>query len=512
MLWRLWAFASGAPVGGVIALAALRDPAPLHLVWGALAGGVLLAVAVSLLARRHDDEFERGRHLAAATSLGWAAVPAAVAVFFAWSPGPWLYVALVFAILAGALFVATRALGPAGGFVRWELRAAASFFVASTVVFALAAGCAALFAVEPAPSSRFSAALYAIDADVLTRPLPACSTAPRAISILQQRGAHPASSPDGAQLWFDAASDTDGGRSQIHRMDRATGQVVCWTCGSPGNNAHPSISPSGVSLVFQSDRHASWRHPDDTDLYLAAAQSGAKPDPGRRLSFTVGPDESPVFGPGPMMITWSRRLAGRYEVVAASIRSGHGGLLLGKPGVLANGGAQWIAPVAWSPDARTLLVARGNPFAPLAMEAVDPTRFDRELLGTDAALAGSFDADGAWLAFATTRPLHWLGALPRSLGFALAPLANARRDHEPLRRETGVRSGSTAHVAAAPALDLPAEVATWGEPTGIAIEPDGSGFVLGQRRGDDQGVHERLVLVQLACTQTAVAPRTVATP
>ena len=28
-------------------------------------------------------------------------------------------------------------------------------------------------------------------------------------------------------------------------------------------------------------------------------------DPGRRLSFTPGPDEAPVFGPGPMMVTWS---------------------------------------------------------------------------------------------------------------------------------------------------------------------------------------------------------------
>jgi hypothetical protein len=512
LLWRLWAFCSGIPVGGAIALAALREPAPLQLVWGALAGGVLLALLVSLLARGHPDHFERGRHLAAATSFGWAAVPAAVAVFFAWAPGSWVYVALVIALLAGALFVATRALGPGGGLVRWKLRAVASFLIASAAVLALAAAGAALFANAPEPSSRFSSVLDAIDAEVVTRPLPACSAEPRAVAVLLERGAHPALSPDGAQLWFDAESDADGGRRQIHRLDRATGNVICWSCGDLGNNVHPSISSSGVSLVFQSDRHASWRHPDDTDLYLAATQRTENPDHGRRLSFTIGPDESPVFGPGPMMVTWSRRLAGRYDVVAASIRSGHGGLLLGTPGVLANGGAEWIAPVAWSPDARSLLVASGNPFGPLALEAVDPKNFSRRLFATDAALAGSFDADGGWLGFATTRPLHWAGVLPRALGFAVAPLAIDRRAREPLCRDTGVRSAASEQSVEAAAIAIDAAVASWGEPTGLAIEPDGSGFVLGQRHQGDDGVHERLVAIQLACTQTAVAPRAPAAP
>ena len=131
----------------MIALAALRDPAPLHLVWGALGGGVLLAVVVSLLARGHDDEFERGRHLAAATSFGWAAVPAAVAVFFAGRRGrgcTWR---------SSSRFSRARSSSrrarwdpPAGSCVgrcarrrRFSLRAHG--------VFALAAGCAALFAV-----------------------------------------------------------------------------------------------------------------------------------------------------------------------------------------------------------------------------------------------------------------------------------------------------------------------------------------------------------------------------
>ena len=509
---RIWAFFSGIPVGCAVALAALRDPAPLHLVWSGLAGGVLLAVVVSLLARGRDDSFERGRHLAAATSVGWAAVPAAVAVYFDWSPGPWVYVALVIALLAGAIFVGNRALGPAGGLVRWKLRASLCFLIASLAALGLAGASAALFAVAPEPSPRFAAVLDAIDAEVVTRPLPVCSAEPRAVAVLLDRGARPALSPDGAQLWFDADSAADGGRRQIHRLDRATGEVVCSTCGDLGNNTHPSISPSGVSVVFQSDRHATWRHPDDTDLYLAATQRAENPDHGRRLSFTVGPDEAPVFGPGPMMVTWSRRLAGRYDVVAASIRSGHGGLLLGTAGVLAKGGAEWIAPVAWSADARTLLVARGNPFAPLALEAVDPRSYATQTLATDAAPAGSFDGDGGWLGFATTRPLRWPGVLPRALGFALAPFAAPLRAHEPMYRDTGIRSAASEQPVNAAAIALAADVASWGEPTGLAIEPDGSGFVLGQRSRDGEGVRERIVAIQLACTQTAVAPRAPAAP
>ena len=69
-----------------------------------------------------------------------------------------------------------------------------------------------------------------------------------------------------------------------------------------------------------------------------ATRSRGVADPSRRLSFLRGPDSHPIFGPGPQMVTWSHRESGRYQVVAAGIRSGHGGILLGNLGVLADGG------------------------------------------------------------------------------------------------------------------------------------------------------------------------------
>ena len=186
---------------------------------------MLLAVVVSLLARGHDDEFERGRHLAAATSFGWAAVPAALAVFFAWSPGPWLYVALVVAILAGALFLATRALGPASGFARWTLRAAASLLAASAGVFALAAGCAALLGRRA--RAEFPPLGGALRDRRRSGDAPAarvqCRTA-RHLGRAAARRAPGVVARRRATLVRRRRRDADAGRRQIHRMDRATGQ------------------------------------------------------------------------------------------------------------------------------------------------------------------------------------------------------------------------------------------------------------------------------------------------
>jgi hypothetical protein len=502
VLWRLWSFASGLPLGAFAAVAWAQDAtrAAAWAPWGALAGGLLLALATTALARWRDDEPERGRHLATAASAGWLAVPAGLAWWLGFAPGREGWLAVCVGALVVALWRGARAIGPAGGPARRVLRVATLLGVGSLAALAIGAAGAALRGAGIAePNPRFAATLYDLDASVATRPLPSCAPEPRSVRVLLDTGAHPVLSPDGRFVWFDAPA---GGRRQIHRLARDGGEPSCWTCGEPGNNLRPHVAEPGLALVFDSDRTATWLHPDDTELYLA---STARPDASRRITFRPGPDERALLGPGSRLLVWSRRDGGRYEVVAAALRSGHGGILLGNVGVLASGGAEWIAPLAWSPDARTLLVGRGNPFAPLAGLALDPATGEVTPLGDGLAPAGSFVADGGWLALATAQAEHRGGALPAWLGFALGPRASALGRERPLLDGTGVRSGASAEPALAAALDLPDAVAGWGAPTGVALDPDGAGFVLGQRRHHAAGVEERLVEVTLSCGGSALA-------
>lgn len=508
MLWRIWTLLCGLPVGAAIGLATLRAPTPAVLAGAALAGGVVLLLLASLLARR-DDEPERGHHLASAASFGWLAAAVFVAIFFEWAPGRLAWAAILPVVLVIALLRGVRDPGPAAGPLGWVMRAVAAAGIGALGVIAVAAAAAALLARPVEPGSRFASVLYAVDANVVTRPFPVCDAAPRATRILHGSGANPVLTPDDRFVFFDAP---DRGRRQIHRLDRTSGELRCWTCGDPGNNVRPSVNASGVSMVFESDRDATWRVPDETEIYLAGiAKRVDVADPGRRLSFLPGPDTHPVFGPGPQMVTWSRREGGRYRIVSATIRSGHGGILLGTVGVIAEGGAQWIAPIAWSADGRSLVSVRGNPFATLEGFVLDPTSGAERALGANVAPGAAANGDGAWLAFATTRSHHAAGALPRALGFALGSFAERRAIHAPLRAETGVRVGPIDAPGDAAELSLPAELTSWGEPVGLAFTSDASAVVLGQRRAAGTGVEERLVELTLACTQLATAPREVPT-
>jgi hypothetical protein len=166
--------------------------------------------------------------------------------------------------------------------------------------------------------------------------------------------------------------------------------------------------------------------------------------------------------------------------------------------VLYAGGSRWAAPLAWAPDARSLVVVRGNPLRPLEAVSIDLATGVRSSVGEDVpgSATASFTADGGWLALPTTTRGRVAGLLPSRLGFLVAPVDALLVRDAPRFRGSGVRTGEPWGAGAELALG---DVAAWGEPTGIALEPDGRAFVLGQRRRGVNGPEERLLRIELDC-------------
>ncbi|UCE86510.1 MAG: hypothetical protein JSU66_01875 [Deltaproteobacteria bacterium] len=495
MIWRLWCFGAAMPLGVLAALAWRAEPELVDLQLAALGSGALMLAVVSLAARRRDDDPERGRHLASGATAALVAVPALCAAWLGFAPG-------ARALLVGAAVV--TGLGVArGARVRGPSRALAA--QAATVLIVLVIGSLAVLSVaalaaawarRPEISSARAAAMYDYDARVPLLPATDCSPAPARVELLMDHGAHPRLSRDGATLWYDAA--VDDGTRQVHSLERASGVETCWTCGEPGRNLRPHPGANGRVIVFDTDRHADWRHPANTELHLLSVRRASAKPRSRRLTREPGADDHAVFGPDTRVVAWSRGADGRFAVVIAPIVSGHGGILLGSRSELYASGSGWTAPLAWSADARALVVAHGNPFEPLPAVVVDPaTGTERETAAPLIGAAGaSFSADGRRIALASARRHHAAGLLPDGLGFALASLARALGGDEPLHRDAVVLTGETWSPGAAVAL---AEAADWGTPTGVALEPDGRGFVLGQRRETEAGIEERMVEVALTC-------------
>jgi hypothetical protein len=499
MLWRAWCFFVGLPLGALVLLAAWTRPVapPLWAVEAAAAGGGLaLLGVVSLVARSRDDDPDRGRHLAASASVGLAALPGLGLAFL--DAGPPLVVLAGACLLAVAVALARGAWrrGPAPGALGSGVGAALALVAGAVLAIGWTAVAGSLAPSAPRPTTQQANAVYDLDARVPTRLLPRCGASPARVETLLDRGAHPRLGPNGQHLWFDARAED--GRRQVHRMELATRTVTCWTCGEEGDNVRPAPSDSGAGVVFETNRWATWRDPADTEIQITAGTG----DPGagsRRLTVSPGADSHPLLGPGGGLVAWSRSAGGVVDVVAAPLRSGHGGILLGNPRVLHAGGSRWAAPLAWAPDARSLVVVRGNPLRPLDAASIDLATGARTPVGdaVPGAATASFNGDGGWLAVPTTARARVAGLLPSPLGFLVAPVEAMLVRDGPRFRGSGVRTGQPFGPGAELALG---DVATWGEPTGIALEPDGRAFVLGQRRRGDRAPEERLVRVELDCT------------
>ncbi len=505
MFWRAWCFFSGLGPGalGALAVASLvsqhpDEPARLWVRLGALAGGLVVLLVAHLLDRRPQDEPDRGARFARAASAGLVAWPALALALLQLPPSPVASFLLVFLLLAAAFAWAARRQVPVGGLGAQVGAVLLAVLGGGLVLLSASALSASLGAEEPTRTDANRRAVFDHDATIDTVPLPECSPRASRVAVVHETGAHPRLDAEGNHLFYDAPGPE--GRRQIHRMTLASGEHACLTCGEPGNNRRPAPSRGGASVAFDTDRHVSWRRPGNTELHLLNTSAALRGVKSRRITYEPGPDEGALFGPSPNTLAWSRGEGGRYRAVSGGLVSGHGSLQLGGVGTLAQGGADWLAPLAWSPDARALVFARGNPLGPARIDAVDPATESALALGESVAGIGgaSFNTDGGWYVAASARRASASGLLPDAVSFAVAPVyARALADDAGLFQETEVVWGPT--QGGGQRVDL-GETAAWGAPTGISLVPDARSFYLGQRReGSGDAPEERIVHVELDC-------------
>jgi hypothetical protein len=485
-MWRAGCFAAGLPVGALAGVA-FAVPGVMPVALGALAGGALLLLVGSGIGRGGQ-----GQRVAAAAQTGWLALPAVDAAWLELAPGPLPFLSLAVVVVAMALAGAARGRAP-GSALR---TGAVSLLAGLVLVPGLALALAAAGASAPALGEGTAAAIFDLDARVVTRPLPSCRPAPAAIEVLLDRGIQPRLAAAGSWLFFEAAAND--GRRQVQRMDAAGGEPQCLTCPEPGNNRRPAPGRDGTVVVFDTDRWADHDAPANTELqHLRVTKDGA-PHPSRRLTFDRTRDDHAVLSPAGASLLWSRQAGGRFSVASAGFRRGHGALLLSSPKAVAAGGAAWTAPVAWSPDARALAIAGGNPLGLLRGQVLDPATGGLSELGTALSGAGGvdFSADGGRVALVEAEGAAGLGVLPAGVGVLLGVLPPGRVGAAP-PGGTRLRIGDTGGELMAVELG---EAGAWGAPAGVASSPDGTWLVLGQRRKQSGTVLERLLRVTLDCS------------
>ncbi|MDJ0785625.1 MAG: hypothetical protein QNK05_02385 [Myxococcota bacterium] len=497
----LWSLLAGLGPGALLVLLISREaPLPI-LIGGALLGGGLLTLCVFALERNGGWEPERGRMLAQGASSALLAWPAIGALLLDLPPHRALAGVLALAALVGSLWLAARRRGPADPLLR-HVGIVALGFAGFGVLLGGAAALSPLLLGTPAlPPGAFASGSYDVDATVALEPLLECGAAVASSSTLLDRGAHPRLAGEGRFVFFDAEVE---GERQIQRLDREDGSVRCLTCGQPGHNRRPAPSPAGTGVVFDTDRHRSWRHPMNTELYALEIREDDRPRAAIRLTRDLRPDDHPLYDPSGRGILWTRVLGPEFAVVRGAIRGGHGGVILTGTTLVTKGGLQWPGALAWAPDARALAVGYGHDARPLDLVLSDPAT-DATLPAIAEVAAGasvSFSADGQRLAIVTTRPSGAASLLPKRLGFLLGRLA-------PALTPDGVTGPGETRLFVGPkgdakSIELDA-LGSWGAPTGVALAPAGDALVLGQRRHAEGATSERLVWIELDC-ETAGGP------
>jgi hypothetical protein len=487
VLWRVWAFVASAPLGW-LGVQAGSNPADLvTLAVGIGAAGLLGVALASLAARLGDHSPDRAAHVARGVSAGLAAIPIGAAAALELGPPASVWLLLAVSLLLATLWRASRTHGPGPHPFGIALAAGLAMLVGTiaVVVVPIAYG---LFSAAPTDDESARDASLDIDSRVPLQPQPGCAPRAEGFEVLADRGAAPRLGRDGETVWFEARSED--GRFQVYRL-RPGEPPDCWTCDEPGNNRRPAPHPFASSVLFDSDRFATGSHPNDTEVMVSrVGRDDRRRHPARRLTHRPGPDDHAFYDPSGTGFVWSSGGGGRFDVLRAAVQSGHGGLVLSPPIRLARARVSWIVPLAWGRDARTLVVARGQPLAPLVGERIDPATGEHLALGGGLVPgSASLSADGTQLALATTEPVGATRLLPWWLGNLVARWPGAI---EPRGLGTSVRLGDV--TAELHPVEL-GSIARWGMPTGIALAPGARSFVLGQRGPGG----ERIVRVALAC-------------
>jgi len=500
-----WAFIAGLPVGALLGWVLLGAPhsskSPEQLLYCALGFGILWALLISSISLFREGEPGGRRHVAIAGSSALVGVPALFAAVAQLSAG-WMLISTVFAVMGIGFLYGFWTSAQPGGWLRQILFALGFTVVGGMMVFGTALLVATSRAMPPLYDEPRAAAIYDIDARVVNRPLPTCGSDPQKIEVLLDRGARPRLGGEGRFVWFDAAVE---GARQIHRLELESRDLQCWTCGEAGNNLRPAPVKGVKAVVFETDRYTSLWEPFNTELQGIEAGSGPS-SPSRRLTRNTGPDDHAIAGPERNRIVWSQLNAGRYAIVTARLQRRVQGFSFGSVETLEAGGSAWLAPAAWSPNARAMVVVEGNPFRPLAAHSIDFATGLITSMAGDLTSAGAvaFNGDGSWMVTvrekerAARGPLGWLAPVA---GFVLAAHATVREREGPLLRvaEPTVRLSKFGSVGVDVSLG---KHGNWGAITGLTATADGTQIILGQQattRERNAGPKERLLLLTLAC-------------
>lgn len=406
---------------------------------------------------------------------------------------PSLWVADRLGLGSGTAFWVLSAIGwlvLSAGFGGWFFRRGSplAWWLGQAVAgIALALGLSAFHALAPGSGARvpevYRTLAYDLDAGIALDPQLECESELREGPVLASPGAHPRFGAPEDRLWFDAPGPER--RRQLHFIDSG-GEVKCWTCGEPGNNFRPAPNPQGQGVLFESDR--------DGGPGLFVAETRERPRgrlPSRRIIPGSAPGAFPIYEASGRGILWSTGEHGRFTVLAAALVTGHGGLILGTNRPLVAGGVAWVAPLAWSRDARSLVYAHGA--GPDAYEGwwLDPATGEEKSLGPMAgSAAASFSRDGR-LMVVSSEPGRDAGSA--GLGFVLARIGGGA---ERVAGRSQLRIGTPGGELVPIGLGA---VAAWGAPTGVALAADGRSIVLGQWRLGSDGREERLIRLLRSC-------------